>query len=66
MEFTFVFNGQTLKSPDKYLVDQYGNRFMVFADATGNKFKICRDSLTIDMATGQCVQRNKDILVTRI
>lgn len=66
MEFTFVFNGATLKSPDRYVVDQYGNRFMIFSDGNGGKFKISRDSLTIDMQTGNCVQRNKEILVTRI
>lgn len=66
MEFTFVFNGTMLKSEDKYFVDQYGNRFMIFSDGNGGKFRISRDSLTIDMQTGQCVQRNKEILVTRI
>jgi len=66
MEFTFVYNGQTLTSPDRYLTDQYGNRFMIFSDASGSKFKISRDALNIDMQTGQCVQRNRDILVTRV
>ncbi|MDD5416919.1 MAG: hypothetical protein PHU12_03005 [Candidatus Aenigmarchaeota archaeon] len=66
MEFTFVFNEQTLVSPDKYVVDQYGNRYMIFSDGNGGKFKICRDQLIINMETGQCVQRNKEINVMKI
>ena len=66
MEFTFIFNGMTLKSPDKYMVDQYGNRFMIFSDGNGHKFKISRDALEINMETGQCVQRNKEINVVKL
>lgn len=66
MEFTFTFNGTRLTSPDKYVVDQYGNRFMVFSDGNGNKFKISRDSLEINMETGMCSQRNKEINVVKL
>lgn len=66
MEFTFVFNSMTLKSPDKYMVDQFGNRFMIFSDGNGNRFKISRDALEIDMRTGMCKQRNNEINVIEL
>ena len=65
-QFTFVFNGETLTNPNKYIVDQYGNRYMVFTNSTGSKFKIRRDDLMIDMTTGKCTQRNKVINVMRM
>ncbi len=65
MEFKFVFNGQTLISPDRYVVDGYGNRYMIFSDTSGSKFKIRRDDLQIDMNTGICTQRNREINVMR-
>ncbi len=66
MEFTLTLNGQILKSPDKYVVDNYGNRYMIFSDGSGNKFKISRDQLIIDMTTGACKQRNKEINVLKV
>jgi len=66
MEFTFVFQGMKLTSPDRYIVDQYGNRFMVFEDIRGNKFQISRDELVIDMATGNCTKKNNEVNVKRI
>lgn len=65
-QFTFVFNGATLMNPNKYVVDQYGNRYMIFVDDAGNKFKIRRDDLNIDMESGKCVQRNKAINVVKL
>jgi hypothetical protein len=64
-QFTFVHNGVTLTNPNKYIVDQYGNRYMMFTDASGNKFKIRRDDLNIDMATGKCTPRNKVVNVMK-
>jgi len=66
MEFTFVFNGTTLTSPDRYMVDDYGNRFMIFSDGNGNRFKISRDAFEINMETGICTQRNKEIRVVKL
>jgi len=66
MEFTFIFEGKTLTSPDKYMLDQFRNRFMVFSDGNGNKFKIPRDSLEIDMGTGICTARNNEIAVVKL
>jgi len=66
MEFTFVFEGKALKSPDRYKVDQYGNRFMIFSDGNGNKFQISRDALDINVETRICTQRNKEIHVVKL
>jgi len=60
-KFKFAFNGMTLESQDKYFVDKYGNRYMLFSDGNGNKFKIKRDDLIIDMGTGECRQRHKEM-----
>lgn len=66
MEFTLLFNNSNLTSPDKYVVDQYGNRYMVFSDAAGNKFKIRRDDIIIDMGTGKCTSRHKTLNALRL
>jgi len=65
-KFTFVFNGTTLTSPDKYFVDKYGNRYMIFSDGGGNQFKIRRDDLVIDLYTGKCISRLKEISMIKI
>ncbi len=66
MEFTFVFEGKTLTSPDKYMLDEYRNRFMIFSDTAGNKFKISRDALEINLETGTCSSRNNEINVIEL
>ena len=65
-KFTFVFDGMTLRSEDKYFVDKYGNRYMLFSDGNGNNFKLKRDDLIINLETGECKQRIKEINLVRI
>ncbi|MBU3896953.1 MAG: hypothetical protein KJ697_03410 [Nanoarchaeota archaeon] len=57
-KFTLVLDEKTLTSPDRYGVDQFGNRFMMFTDSAGNKTRVRRDDMIIDMETGICKQRN--------
>ena len=52
--FVLVYNGVKLTNNNRYTVDQYGNRFMVFKDSGGNTVKFYRDDLVIDHATGDC------------
>jgi hypothetical protein len=66
MEFTFVLDGMTLKSEDKYFVDKYGNRYMKFSDGNGNNFKVRRDDLIINLETGECKSRLKEINLVKI
>lgn len=65
-KFIFVFDGTTLASPDKYFVDRYGNRYMLFSDANGNKFKVKRDDLVINIETGECKPRIKEINLVKM
>ena len=64
-KFTFVFDEMRLVSEDKYFVDQYGNRHMLFSDGNGNNFKIRRDDLIINLETGECKARIKEIKLIR-
>ena len=66
MEFTFIFEGKSLTSPDKYMLDQFGNRFMIFSDGNGNRFKIPRDDLEINMENGMCTSRKNEVNVLKL
>ncbi len=65
-KFKFVFDGVILTSQDKYFVDKYGNRYMIFSDGNGNSFKIKRDDLTINLETGECKPRIKEISIVKV
>jgi|GEM_PF-3657038 hypothetical protein len=56
-EKTFVLfvNGEEFISPDKYFVDFYGNRYMIFEGKnSAHKIKVYRDDLEIDLSSGKC------------
>ncbi|MBU5574902.1 MAG: hypothetical protein QXF15_01935 [Candidatus Aenigmatarchaeota archaeon] len=54
-QFILILNGEEFISPDKYVVDFYGNRYMIFeSKSRAFKIKVYRDDLEIDMVTGKC------------